>query len=186
MIEGAVVSLEKEIKGKGLGLFMENLHLTMYTDRRRLLQSVLNVVSNVMNYTQKEGVTVQVRLIADFVEISVSDTGIRIREDDRENVFQPFTRLDSPVKTLVSGTGLGLYLTRKLVREVLHGKVGFMSAPRKGICNSIPIIAITSFAMMGDRENILNAGCNGYFEKPIDPLTIVDRIHDILKRMGRL
>lgn len=45
-----------------------------------------------------------------------------------------------------------------------------------------PIIALTSFAMVGDRERILAAGCNGYFEKPIDPLTIVESIHKILKR----
>lgn len=44
----------------------------------------------------------------------------------------------------------------------------------------IPIIAITSFAMLGDREKIMEAGCNGYFEKPIDPLTIVDSIHAII------
>lgn len=42
---------------------------------------------------------------------------------------------------------------------------------------SIPIIAITSFAMSGDRDMVVAAGCNAYFEKPIDPLTIVDRIH---------
>jgi len=46
---------------------------------------------------------------------------------------------------------------------------------------NIPIIAITSFAMAGDRERILLAGCNGYFEKPINPLTIVESIHKILK-----
>jgi two-component system, cell cycle response regulator DivK len=44
----------------------------------------------------------------------------------------------------------------------------------------IPIIAITSYAMSGDRERILAAGCNGYFEKPIDPITIVDQIHKLL------
>lgn len=44
----------------------------------------------------------------------------------------------------------------------------------------IPIIAITSYAMRGDMEKILAAGCNGYFEKPIDPLTIVDKIHKII------
>lgn len=44
----------------------------------------------------------------------------------------------------------------------------------------IPIIAITSYAMIGDREKILAAGCNGYIEKPIDPITIVDRIHEII------
>lgn len=45
----------------------------------------------------------------------------------------------------------------------------------------IPIIAITSFAMAGDRERILSAGCNGYLEKPIDPLTVVESIHKFLK-----
>ena len=50
---------------------------------------------------------------------------------------------------------------------------------------SIPIIAITSYAMRGDMEQILAVGCNGYFEKPIDPLRIMDDIHAILGRMGR-
>jgi CheY-like chemotaxis protein len=45
---------------------------------------------------------------------------------------------------------------------------------------NIPIIAITSYAMRGDMEKVLDAGCNGYFEKPVDPLTIVDSIHDLL------
>lgn len=44
---------------------------------------------------------------------------------------------------------------------------------------AIPIVAITSYAMRGDRENIMAAGCNGYFEKPFDPITIVDQIHKI-------
>jgi len=50
---------------------------------------------------------------------------------------------------------------------------------------SVPIIAITSYAMRGDMEQILAAGCNGYFEKPIDPLRIMEDIHAILRRMGR-
>jgi CheY-like chemotaxis protein len=41
---------------------------------------------------------------------------------------------------------------------------------------SIPIVAITSYAMYGDRDNVLRAGCTAYFEKPIDPLTIMDSI----------
>ncbi|MBI5484766.1 MAG: response regulator [Deltaproteobacteria bacterium] len=45
---------------------------------------------------------------------------------------------------------------------------------------SIPIVAITSHAMRGDREKIMAAGCNGYFEKPFDPITIVDQIHKII------
>ena len=45
---------------------------------------------------------------------------------------------------------------------------------------SIPIIAMTSYAMSGDREKLLAAGCNGYIEKPIDPMRVMDQIRAIL------
>lgn len=48
---------------------------------------------------------------------------------------------------------------------------------------NVPIIAITSYAMAGDREKIMEAGCNGYFEKPINPLTIMRDIEAIIKGM---
>ncbi|NOR47749.1 MAG: response regulator [Methanosarcinaceae archaeon] len=47
----------------------------------------------------------------------------------------------------------------------------------------IPIIAITSYAMAGDRHKIIEAGCNGYFEKPIDPLTIIGDIEKVVEGM---
>jgi CheY-like chemotaxis protein len=40
----------------------------------------------------------------------------------------------------------------------------------------VPIVAVTSFAMPGDREECLSAGCNGYIEKPIDADTFADRV----------
>jgi len=51
---------------------------------------------------------------------------------------------------------------------------------KSGANGTIPIIAITSYAMAGDMDLVLAAGCNGYFEKPIDPLTIMDKIHALL------
>jgi CheY-like chemotaxis protein len=48
-----------------------------------------------------------------------------------------------------------------------------------GSCPRAAIIAITSYAMKGDREKVMAAGCKGYFEKPIDPLTIMGRIEEI-------
>jgi CheY-like chemotaxis protein len=51
---------------------------------------------------------------------------------------------------------------------------------RSGANGTVPIIAITSYAMAGDMDMVLDAGCTGYFEKPIDPLTIMDKIHDLL------
>ncbi len=45
---------------------------------------------------------------------------------------------------------------------------------------NIPIIAMTSFAMSGDRENFLAAGCDGYIEKPIDPNLVISQIRKII------
>jgi two-component system cell cycle response regulator DivK len=46
----------------------------------------------------------------------------------------------------------------------------------------IPVIAMTSYAMAGDREKMLNAGCDGYIEKPIDPIRVISQIENILRR----
>lgn len=45
-----------------------------------------------------------------------------------------------------------------------------------GMNRDVPVIAITSYAMRGDMDRIMAAGCTAYFEKPIDPLTILDNI----------
>jgi len=45
-----------------------------------------------------------------------------------------------------------------------------------------PIIAMTSYAMSGDRESLMAAGCDGYIEKPIDPTLVIDQINAILEK----
>jgi CheY-like chemotaxis protein len=55
---------------------------------------------------------------------------------------------------------------------------------QSGANRAIPIIAVTSYAMAGDMNKVLDAGCTGYFEKPIDPLSIMDKIHELLARVG--
>ena len=49
----------------------------------------------------------------------------------------------------------------------------------------IPIIAVTSYAMAGDRERLLAAGCNGYIEKPVDPGRVMDQINNVLQGVRR-
>lgn len=46
--------------------------------------------------------------------------------------------------------------------------------------SKVPIIAMTSYAMSGDREKLLNAGCTGYIEKPINPATVIEEIRKII------
>lgn len=49
-----------------------------------------------------------------------------------------------------------------------------------GELSATPIVAVTSFAMPGDRERALAVGCNGYLEKPIEPMTFVEEIQRIM------
>lgn len=44
----------------------------------------------------------------------------------------------------------------------------------------IPVVAMTSYAMSGDRERLLSAGCDGYIEKPIDPVRVMGQIAEII------
>lgn len=49
-------------------------------------------------------------------------------------------------------------------------------------CGMVPIVAVTSYAMVGDRDCSLAAGCNGYIEKPIDPRTFVAEMEEYLMK----
>ena len=64
----------------------------------------------------------------------------------------------------------------------LPGIDGLEATKRIRQSADVPIIAITSFAMTGDRERLLAAGCNGYIEKPINPETIMGEIAAYLEK----
>jgi two-component system, cell cycle response regulator DivK len=116
---------------------------------------------------------------------------VLVIEDNKDNlkiVTYALQRAGYTVIAAESGEeGFDLALTKKplfiLMDINLPGMDGLETTIRirgSESNGSIPIIAITSYAMSGDRERILAAGCNGYFEKPIDPITIVEQIHAIL------
>ena len=150
LLSEAVRYLEQDIRGKGLELRLRLQHQTVRTERRRLLQCVINLLSNALKFTEQGAITVETsREIAATgeppapgglpVRIAVHDTGVGIAAQDIPRLFQPFTRLESPMKTTVPGTGLGLYLTRKLVDEVLRGNIICTSAVGTGSSFTIRI-----------------------------------------------
>ncbi|MCM2314300.1 MAG: response regulator [Thermoanaerobaculia bacterium] len=49
------------------------------------------------------------------------------------------------------------------------------------ILDAVPVVAVTSYAMAGDRERCLEAGCNGYLEKPIDPQTFAEQVEAFVR-----
>ena len=140
LIDEAVTVIKKDLEAKGLALQVAAVHQQMHTDRRLLLQCVLNLLSNAIKYTPQGEVSVSVNITSAagsskdraFAEICVTDTGLGISETDMAKMFQPFVRLVSPLQATIPGTGLGLYLTRKLVVETLKGDLQLTSEFGKG------------------------------------------------------
>ena len=79
------------------------------------------------------------KTISRCIEISVEDTGIGIREEDLPKLFQPFARIVSPHAAIVPGTGLGFYLTSRLVKKVLKGEITCESSYGRGSTFTIRI-----------------------------------------------
>jgi len=89
-------------------------------DERKVRQILLNLLSNAVKFTPDGGkIDVRATRSYDNVEISVSDTGIGIAQEDQEAIFEEFRQVGSDYARKREGTGLGLTLARKFVE--LHG-----------------------------------------------------------------
>jgi signal transduction histidine kinase len=133
IVEEAAASVEPQMKEKGLALELDipgDVQFT--TDRKRLLQCLLNFLSNAVKFTESGKVSVSSRVSDGYVDVAVSDTGIGIPEKDLPKLFEAFERLESHLRVKAGGTGLGLYLTRKLVTDILRGEVSVQSREGEG------------------------------------------------------
>jgi PAS domain S-box-containing protein len=106
--------------------------LLLETDRKRLYQVVLNVVTNALKYTEQGTIKVVASVKSKQLSISVEDTGIGIDEAGLANLFKPFERIESRLRIKTLGTGLGLYLTRKILSQLLGGTIEAKSKPEQG------------------------------------------------------
>ena len=96
-------------------------------DERRLRQVMANLVQNAFAYTHPGGrVWVDTRQLPGEVEITVSDTGTGIAEEDHERVFDRFYRVDPARARSTGGAGLGLAIARELM-HAMHGEIGVRS-----------------------------------------------------------
>lgn len=118
---------------KGLTLIVEcPKDIKLETDRKRLYQVVLNVVSNGLKYTEHGSVKVTASYKGKQLAVVVEDTGIGLKQADLKNLFKPFERIDSHLKIKTLGTGLGLYLTRKILNQLLGGDISVTSQSGQG------------------------------------------------------
>jgi len=138
-IAGAVVRIADMMQpvaaAKGLELnchFDEAAPTTMVSDRGKIDQILLNLISNAIKFTEQGGVTVSVSAASRHeVSLEVSDTGIGIPGEDLDAVFEQFHRAHRELAITHPGTGLGLSISRRLA-EALGGTLTVTSAVGEG------------------------------------------------------
>ncbi|HKR24759.1 MAG TPA: ATP-binding protein, partial [Allosphingosinicella sp.] len=98
-------------------------------DFTRALQVLMNLITNAIRYTPEDGqVWLRIEREGDLAAVIVADQGKGIAADDQERVFAKFERID---ESEPGGTGLGLYIARRLARA-MGGDISVDSAPGMG------------------------------------------------------
>jgi PAS domain S-box-containing protein len=132
VVDEVVLMLKVSISEKKLDMKVNMQDIEMRSDRRLMFQCIVNLLSNAIKYTEKGSVAISAKVINNNVIITVVDTGIGIKTEDIPRLFGPFVRLQSPLTYKTSGTGLGLYLVKKVAKDFLGGDVEVESEVGKG------------------------------------------------------
>lgn len=133
LLLGTCMQVSPLIQGKGQRLNTElpaSLPI-IHGDGQRLEQAVLNLLTNATKFTPKGGtITLRAQRLDTGMVIEVQDTGIGIAREERDRLFQPYSRLNSD-RQRHPGLGLGLALAKQVV-ELHGGKIWVESEPGKG------------------------------------------------------
>ena len=137
LFEEIYVSFEPLTAAKGLTLqchVASDLNGKYISDPLRLRQIVNNLVSNAVKFTQKGEITLTATYDSSKLTIAIADTGKGMAAEDRERIFQEFTRLSGAQGE--EGFGLGLSIVKKLV-TLLEGKISVESTLGEGSCFTV-------------------------------------------------
>ena len=123
----------------GLSLSLEHQlppHLVVVSDELRLQQVLTNLLSNALKFTPSGSVIVRIshQDLSDQrmrLRFAVEDTGVGLDDDQKANIFMPFTQADASTSRRFGGTGLGLTICQRLV-ELLGGEMSVKDNPRGG------------------------------------------------------
>ena len=184
LTEMARVQAEK----KNLDLNIEvdsTLPSVLQGDEKRLKQVILNILDNAVKYTKEGSILLVARgekISKDeiILELKVADTGIGIRKEDLEYIYDSFNRVDEKKNRKIAGSGLGLAITKQLV-NLMGGEISVDSIYTKGTTFTVivkqTIIDDTPVGEAGVWKRVEEKSQKGYeplFEAPEARILIVD------------
>ncbi|MCR5596199.1 MAG: response regulator [Lachnospiraceae bacterium] len=131
LLRSVINMLRVRAQEKGLELdhdISDKLPRKLIGDSRRIREIIINLMNNAVKYTEKGSVTLKAYMgqtndpdnkeTAPALIISVKDTGIGIREEDKDRLFKQFERLDYKKNKNIEGTGLGLAITANFIKNM--------------------------------------------------------------------
>lgn len=125
IVDVVVSDIQQMAKNKGLELTVqksaEDLPPLMI-DRDKIQDVVMNLVDNAIKYTQKGWVNVRISRTKSLLQFEVKDSGIGIAASDIDRLFQKFTRAEAVTRIHTGGSGLGLFIAKKII-EAHGGKI---------------------------------------------------------------
>lgn len=115
-IVSTLVPLGKE---QGLQIILEpGDAVSVQADVDKIKQVLINLIGNSLKFTEKGSITVTATTKKDVVEVTVTDTGMGMTKEDQEKLFGKFVQIFSAQEGKPIGTGLGLYISRQLIRKM--------------------------------------------------------------------
>ncbi len=148
----------------------EQLPRVLIGDPTRIRQILANLISNALKFTDKGHVRVKISVVSSDdknadVRMEVEDTGIGIREDIKDKLFNEFTQADGSTTRKYGGTGLGLAIVRQLV-EMMYGQFGVESVTGEGstfwFMVTLGVSAEQAVRLPLDQEMELKGKLNGH------------------------
>jgi PAS domain S-box-containing protein len=106
------------------------------TDKTKVKQILLNLLTNAVKFTNRGSINISVSFAGDSVLLEVTDTGVGIKPDEIEAIWEDFRQLDQSRTRSIGGTGLGLSITRRLTQQ-LGGQVDVRSVFGEGTTFSV-------------------------------------------------
>ncbi len=107
--------------GKEKGIQITHAHgnaAVVQADTNKIKQVLTNLVGNALKFTDKGSITVTASPQKDMIEVVVSDTGIGMTPEDQKKLFNKFNQITSAQEGKPAGTGLGLYISREIIRKL--------------------------------------------------------------------
>jgi len=123
-----------QAEDKGLSFrcqIINTLPQRIRADEKRVGQILINILSNAVKFTQTGEIVFSISYSGGVAKFQITDTGEGIHEQQLQDIFQPFTRLQNVTGNAVSGSGLGLTIS-KILAEIMGGELTVISKPGQG------------------------------------------------------